>query len=140
MSPQEYEELAGTPRRILWNVIAGNGDKYAKDVLDVMDAALDMEHIYIHALVPESARILAQRYGSEVVRTVFLQRPDKQELIRRLLQRGDDADKIEPRIDREFEEDWANQVADIEGLVVITNQDLLARQDEISALAHCAIA
>jgi guanylate kinase len=137
---QEYEKLASIPNRFLWNVIAGSSDRYAKDILDVMDAVLDPEHIYMQALVPESARILAQRYGSKVVQTVFLQRPDKDELVRRMLQRGDKIDTIGPRLDREFKEDWMGQVADIEGLVVITNQDLVVRHNEVKTLAHLTIA
>lgn len=146
LSIEEHAKLAAIPGRLLWSVKAGNkDDQYAKDVLDIMDALTDDKdeddggHVYLHGLIPDAAKWLEHRYGSEVVKTVLLQSPGQEELRRRMIGRGDAPEKIEERLAKEKEANWAGQVADLEGLVVVTCQDLLDRQNTIYELAGLAI-
>lgn len=137
---ETYASVAAQPGRFLWDVPAGNGHSYAKDVLDVNKALTDPEHVHVQALIPESAKIFARKYGEQVVKTVFLTSPGDDELRRRMQARGDAPEKIEERLASEREQDWPEQVLAIDGLKVITSQELLVRQSEIFTLFENATA
>ena len=137
LSDEEYGKIASNPKRFLWDVPAGNfGDRYAKDTLDVEEAFTDNEHVYINALIPSAAAALVRLYGSELIKTVYLESPGTDELRTRMLQRGDDPEKVEERLVIEKDEDWPDQLISLEGLVIITSQNLLVRQDAIHALVE----
>ena len=127
------DEYAGLLKsgRLLWNVVTGNGAHYSKDVCDVIEALTDPDNIYVHALVPGKANDLVRRYGSEVVKTIFLPSPGDDVLLKRMITRGDSARGAAERLTNEEQEGWLVQSLAITGLHVVTAQGVAERHQEI---------
>jgi guanylate kinase len=127
----EYERIAAIPGRFLWDVVTGDGDRYAKDADDVSAALADTQNIYTHALTPGCADILLKKYGPKVVRTVLLPSPGDDVLIDRMITRGDAAENAAGRLISEQRDDWLAQSIAIEGLYVVKSQTIEKRHEEI---------
>lgn len=125
-----YKRIARSGR-FLWDIVTGNGDRYAKDICDVMEALTDPDHVYVNGLVPDKAKVLAQRYGSEVVRTVLFSNPTDDELIERMTRRGDSPEKALQRLHTEKAEDWMAQAMEIDGIYVVESKSITDRNQEI---------
>lgn len=131
VSPEEFERLARIPGRFLTHTVAGNGDRYGKDICDLIEAFTDPEHIYIHALTPEGAVALARKYGREMVRTVLFPSPGDEVLQQRMLDRGDAPAKVNERLIAEGQQFLDEQFLALDGLYVIKSHIIPAQQAEI---------
>lgn len=135
LTAEEFEELKAADRFLWVTDKAGNaGDLYAKDKEDVRAAIADPDHVYLNALIPDYARLLAEKYGRVAVRTIFLESPGQEELRQRMLNRGDSPGIVRQRQEKEQAESWSNRLQGIEGLVIITAQELLARSVAVKAV------
>jgi guanylate kinase len=130
LDPREYARLLAQPGRLLWDVAAGNGARYSKDICDVIEALTDDDNIYVQALVPSKAQELVRRYGSEHVKTVLLSTEDDV-LLQRMAQRGDTAEGAQERLNNERLEGWLAQSLAIDGLYVVREETIARRHEEI---------
>jgi guanylate kinase len=134
-SPQEYDRLLRKSGRVLWDIVTGNGARYAKDSCDIIEALTDPEHLYVNALVPSTANILVRKYGSELIRTVMLPNPGDDILLTRMTNRGDSTSGARERLVNENAEGWLAQSLAIDGLYTVTAQDVAGRHKEIMDFA-----
>ena len=130
----EYAELANIGR-LMWDVPAGNNDRYAEDICDIIEALTDDDHVYVNALVPVSAKILVQRYGKALVRSMFIPNPGDDILLARMLQRGDLPEKAMERIRTERDQNWLEQAVAIDGIHIVASQGIAEQHQEILEFA-----
>jgi guanylate kinase len=133
-SPEEFEELLQTGR-LMWNFPAGNQHRYGEDVQDVREALTDPDHIYTNALIPEAAKILTEKYGSGVIKTLFIPSPGDEILLSRMIQRGDSPEKAMERIQIESGQNWLDQAVAIDGIHIVSSQTIADRHQEILEFA-----
>lgn len=126
----EYDRLLGMGR-LVWHTVAGYGDHYGKDICDVIEALTDTEHTYVHHLAPSTASTLANRYGPELVKTIYLPSPPREEVLARLILRGDDPDKAAWRLDDEAKADWHGQAMSIDNIYAAKSTGIADRHQEI---------
>lgn len=132
----EYQTLVRSGRS-LWDIPTGNRnkagtrDRYTKDICDIIEAFTDPDHVYVQGLIPKCAAIMARRYGAPLVRTLWLPSPPDDEVIARMVERGDEPEQAANRLKNEKNEGWSESALAIEGIYVITGRDKFERHEEI---------
>lgn len=117
ITDDEFDQLA-RDERLLWDIKAGYGVRYGIDTDDIERALRDTDHQYVNALIPEAAITFIRHCGPRAVRTMFVPAPPPEVLRQRMLDRGDDPEKVEARLQHEDSAEWLGRLSVIENLHV----------------------
>jgi len=116
--PGEYNYLSGTefsaldPQDMMYNTQHGApAARYTLLRSVVRDSIKDTDYHYTRPLSLPSAEKVMRIFGEDVVKVIYLPTPDRAELERRALQRGDDPANLSTRIENESKwDEFAKQV------------------------------